>query len=183
MKAHEMLQHLLAGRRLSLAAWLGDPLPVRDADRWLAESRAQLKACYARGQACFHVRLAELIALHWCGRNTAMHYRNLLAVLDSDRDRAQLELCYGQLLIACKLCSAWHHLDTGFELAANLLQPEEYFIVMRRHDRLRHLPLSENGADPAELGGLLSEAGVISRLAGPARGRRLAGTGHQDTVD
>jgi hypothetical protein len=30
---------------------------------------------------------------------------------------------------------------------------------------------------------LLREAGVISRLAGPDRSRRLAGTGHCDTVD
>ena len=183
MKAHEMLQHLLVGRSLSLAAWLADPLPERDAELWLRDIRTQLRTCYVRGQPNFHVRLAEIIALHWCGKNTAMNYQNLLAVLDSDRHRAQLELCFGQLLIACKRRSAWHHLDDGFERAANLLEPEEYFIVLRRHDCLRHLPLSDGGADPVELDGLLREAGVISRLAAPGRGRRLGGRKHQDTVD
>ena len=183
MKAHEMLQHLLAGRTLSLAAWLGDPLPERDAALWLAEIRAQLRTCYARAQPCFHARLAEIIALHWCGKDTAMHYQNLLPVLDSDRDKAQLELCYGQLLIACKRRNAWQHLDDGFQCAANLLEPEEYFTVLKRHESLRHLSLSDKGADPVELEGLLREAGVISRLAGPRRGRREAGTKHQDTVD
>ena len=183
MKAHEVLQHLLAGRPLSLAAWLGDPLPEPEADLWLAEIRAQLRTCYARAHTCFRTRLAEIIALHWCGKNAAMHYQNLLPVLDSDRHRAQLELCYGQLLMACKRRDAWQHLDSGFECAANLLEPEEYFIVLRRHECLRHLSLSDNGADPVELDGLLREAAVISRLAGPGRGRREAGTKHQDTVD
>jgi hypothetical protein len=183
MKAHEMMQHLLAGRTLSLAAWLADPLPERDAELWLAQVGYRLRTCYARAQHCFQARLAEIIALHWCGKNAAMHYQNLRPVLDSDRHRAQLELSYGQLLIACKRREAWRHLDDGFECAANLLEPEEYFIVLRRHECLRHLSLSDNGADPVGLDGLLREAGVISRLAGPNRGRREAGTKHQDTVD
>jgi len=178
-----MLQLLLGGGTLSLADWLADPLPGRAAEVWLRETRERLRTCCRDGPRRFHVRLAEIIARHWCGEATAMNYRNLLAVLDSDCHRAQLELCYGQLLIACKRRAAWRHLDDGFELAANLLEPEEYFVVLRRHDRLRHLPLSENGTAPADLESLLREAGVISRLSGRGRSRRTGRPKHQDTID
>ena len=181
MKAYEMLQHLLSGRTLSLAAWLADPLPASDAETWSGTIRQQLRTCHARGRPCFQVRLAEIIARHWRGQDTAMNYQNLLAILDSDRHRAQLDLCYGQLLIACKRLGAWRYLDDGFQRSANLLGSEEYFTVLRRHNRLRYLSLSENGADPVELDGLLREAAVISRLTG--RGRRLVNAKHQDTVD
>ena len=183
MKADQMMQLLLSGKPLSLAAWLADPLPGREAAIWLAEIRDQLRSCYEREQFCFQVRLAEIIARHWCGADSAMNYQNLLAVLDSRRQRAQLELCYGQLMIATKRRGAWQHLDCGFELAANLLEPEGYFVVMRRHDSLRHLPLSDQGAAPTALGDLLREAAVISRLVGPGRSSGLREPRHRDTVD
>lgn len=178
-----MLQLLLSEKPLSLAAWLADPLAGRDAATWLEEIRGQLRGCYEREQFRFRVRLAEIIARHWCGEDSKMNYQNLLAILDSSRRRAQLELCYGQLLIATKRLGAWQHLDSGFELAANLLEPGEYFVVLRRHESLRHLPLSDQGAAPAGLEDLLREAAVIGRLAGPARRLGRYKSGHQDTVD
>ncbi len=112
-----------------------------------------------------------------------MHHQNLLAVLDVDRCRAQLELCYGQLLMARKRRSAWQYLNAGFELAANLLHPEDYFIVLGRHACLRHLPLCEQGVKPAGLEDLLCEAAVIARLRGPGTRHRFDDPRHRDTVD
>lgn len=183
MKTREMLHLLLGGQALSLATWLADPLPGQQAEAWLREIWQRSRVSCGSEQLRFQVGLAELIARHWSGKDTAMDYQNLLAVLGSDAQRAQLKLCYGQLLIACRRRSAWGYLDDGFGLAANLLEPEEYFIVLRRHAMLRHLPLSDNGGDPVDLDGLLREAAVVSRLNGPARGFGRVYHGHQDTVD
>ena len=183
MEASQMLQLLMSGEQPPLAAWLADPLAKAEAEGWLGEIRSRLRGCYEGGQFCFSVRLAEMIVRHWCGGDSGVIYQNLRAVLRPRRDRAQLELCYGQLMIAGKRRGAWRHLDCGFELGANLLEPEEYFVVLRRHDSLRHLPLSESGGAPASLGDLLLEAAVIRRIGGRGRGAQLRGSGHRDTVD
>ena len=102
---------------------------------------------------------------------------------EDDRQRAMLELCFGQLLIARKCRSAWLHLDRGFALAAHLLEPEEYFSVLKRHELLRQLPVAPGASEGASLEALLNEARVIARLRGPASRPDLRGPRHRDTVD
>ena len=177
-----MLQLLVDGDSASLAGWLADPLSAADAAAWRAHIHIQLRARHGGGRPPFAVRLAEIIVRYWCGEQIAMHHENLLAVLDADRPRAQLELCYGQLLIARKRRSAWQHLDAGFALATHLLAPEDYFVVLGRHACLRHLPLSERGAEPAGLEELLREAAVIARLSGPIARSGSDGPPQADTV-
>jgi hypothetical protein len=128
------------------------------------------------------VRLAEIIFRFWAGHDSESNYRNCLALLDSDRDLALLELCYGQLLIARRLEPAWRHLDTGFTTAARLLEPEDYFTVMKRHELLRQLPLATRPSPAASLDALLAEARVIARLRGPGGRPGTHLPGRSDTV-
>jgi hypothetical protein len=178
MQATETLQHLLDGELPALSTWLADPLPPGEAVAW-----RERVACRLMGEpGSFNLRLAEIIVRYWCEEDALMHYQTLVAVVDTDRQRAQLEFCYGQLLIARKRLTAWRHLERGFALAVHDMGPDEYFQVLRRHGNLRQLALSQAGSEPESLSGLLKEAGVIARLRGSG-GKRRHPSDHQDTVD
>jgi hypothetical protein len=122
-----------------------------------------------------------MIVRYWAGTDIDMDYRSLHATLGEARAKAQLELCFGQLLIAARHDSAWSHLDAGFVLAANIMEPEEYFIILKRHERLRSLPLYPQPRPSAGLQQLLTEAGIIERLRG-GRTPSPDVVGHGDTV-
>ncbi|MCO6412890.1 MAG: hypothetical protein J5I92_09115 [Thiogranum sp.] len=124
-----------------------------------------------------------MIVRYWNGQDIRMIYENLRATAGNDADKARLELCYGQLLLARKYDSAWQHLDAGFALAAHLFEPDEYFEVLKRHDTLKQLLLSPAGAEAAELDALMKEASVIRRLRGERAGHECSGARHQDTID
>ena len=95
-----------------------------------------------------------------------------------------LALLYGQLLLACRHKDAWQYLEQGFQAAANLLASDEYFLVMKRHETLRRLPLGGTRAEPQGLEAMLQEAEVIRRLQG-SQSQRPEGTEgrHLDTLD
>jgi hypothetical protein len=183
VKATELLRLLSSDETVSLAVWHGEPLGRLDAQAWLARLRERLHRHRAPVKRRFNTRLAEMITRYWMGRDICMAYENLLATVETDADKARLELCFGQLLFARKFPSAWQHLDAGFETAAHLFEPEEYFVVLNRHERLRELVLSPGGARAAGLEQLLREAGVIRQLRGKRAGPRETGARHQDTVD
>jgi len=177
------LSLLLSDQEVSLGSWFAEPLSVQQAGMRLPEIRRQQQLCFSRGEPCFGPRLAEFVAHYWCGRDLEAEHRNLYALVADRREEAMLRLCYGQLLIARKQRVAWEFLDTGFELAAHLLGPEEYFLVLKRHELLRMLPLHTQPVKPAGLKELLAEAAVIRRLKGPGDRPASPGTGHQDTLD
>jgi hypothetical protein len=126
-----------------------------------------------------------MIVRYWLGYDIAAAYQNTLAPLRRRHDRALLKLCYGQLLMARKVETAWQHLDSGFELAANILQAEEYFLVLKRHQLLHALALSATPSSPMRLDELLNEAEVIQRITGARGGthRLTVGQSHHDTTD
>jgi len=176
------LSQLVSDDAPSLGGWYGDPMDAGVADRWVR--RLQSGDAQHLQQVRFGDRLAELVARYWSGRDADMSYRSLVAAAGNDFERALLELCYGQLLFACKRQGARKHLDDGFALAAHLLAADEYFRVMKRHQALAVLPLPGVVAEPCSLENLLSEAGVIGKL----RGRDLPGDAqngrrHSDTLD
>ena len=177
------MQLLTSGETVSLAVWYGEPLSHREAESWRETIRERLYSRGTRLQGGFGSRLAEMIAHYWTDQATEMDYENLLATADNSADRARLELCYGQLLLARKLQPAWRHLDAGFAAAAHLFQPDEYFVVLKRHECLRHLVLSLAAADGAGLDALLKEAAVIHQLRGKRPVPTGAGSRHGDTVD
>ena len=144
-----------------------------------------MPAAVSEGHDGYAVRLAELVVRYWHDYDIDPAYQNMLAVLRERRKRAMLELCYGQLLIARKSDLAWQHLDSGFELAAHILHPEGYFLVLKRHELLRALVLSARPSKPMRLDELLTEARVIQRLKANGRGthRQPQGRMHHDTLD
>ena len=176
---------LLSGQRVSLAGWFASPLSRQQAETWLPNIRRRAQNSLKGGQDGSAVPLAELIVQYWLGRDVGAIYQNRRALAGGHRERAMLELCYGQLLMACKIDIAWQHLDRGFELAAHILQPEDYFLVLKRHERLRALALSAQPSKPMHLDELLAEAAVIQQLKGAGRGthRLTSGQTHLDTVD
>ncbi len=173
---------LLSDNILSLADWYGEPLGAHQAEYWVGQLQSPPQHLSVRSRPCFRKRLAELVARYWSGRDAEMTYRSLAAATRSDTERALLELCYGQLLLARKQQPARKHLDRGFILAAHLLPADDYFRVMKRHQALAVLPLSANAAAPAGLDALLKEAGVIRKLTGPGKQPGCTEKRHGDTL-
>ena len=138
----DVLSNLLAGRLNSLATWFAEPMSPEQAEACLPDIRRQARMGACAGACWFDLRLAELIVAFWRGHDIEADYRNLSALAAEQRQQAVLRLCYGQLLLARRCETAWHYLDDGFRLAANLLDADEYFQVLKRHDLLHGLPLS-----------------------------------------
>lgn len=185
MKEPDTLRVLLTGQTVSLASWFASPLTPQQAEAWLAKIRRLTQTSVSEERDGCAVRLAELVVRYWHGYDVDAAYQNMLALLSERRECALLELCYGQLLIARKIDMAWQHLDGGFELAAHIFQPEDYFLVLKRHELLRALVLSARPSKPMRLDELLTEARVIQRIKEPGRGthRQAVGRMHHDTLD
>lgn len=184
MTEPDSLPVLLSGQEVSLASWFASPLTRRQAESRLPAIQRRVHTSLSKGQNGCAIRLAELIVRYWRGDDVDVAYQNMLALPGECRERAMLELCYGQLLIARKICMAWQYLDSGFQLAAHMLNPEDYFLVLKRHERLRALVLSARPSTPMRLDELLTEASVIQRLGGAGRGthQQIEGRMHYDTI-
>lgn len=168
---------------LSLAGWYGEPMDERAARELLQRAQQALREAYAGGGCSFGPLLQQLLA-RFRLQGELQEVDSMQATLREERERALLELIQGQLLISVRLRQAREHLDAGFRAAANLLSPEDYFSVLRRHEQLRALPLFDRPMPARGLAQLLAEAGVIRRLQGP-RGERPRSTegSHLDTLD
>ncbi len=170
----------MQGLPVSLAVWVADPVAVAAALEALPRIQQQLRS-HRDVQAVFPLRLSEIILRFWSGQDTDAAYQNLSVLLDEPYHRAQLELCIGQLLMACRSLEAWLHLDQGFQLATHLLEPEDYFVVLKRHELLRQLPLRTGNSRAVSLDTLLNEAAVIVRLKGDGN-HPYTRSGHRDTL-
>jgi hypothetical protein len=155
----------LAGPQAPLAAWYGEPLSAGDA-----------AGLYAATEKALRYRLGH----YWMDISISLEYQQLAASATEKRDRALLELVYGQLLFSRGQLPALQHLDRGFGLATGYLEATDYFLLVRRHDLLRHIPLSGARVAPQGLQSLLAEAAVIRQLQGAARDTSSAA--HFDTV-
>jgi len=182
VKQLDVLGRLAEGGEVSLASWLGVPVDSARAEALLNGVLRRLRQGRVAGAERFNLRLAELICRYWAGKDTDAVYETMSVLQGDGRERALLELCCGQLLMARRCQPAWQHLDSGFKLAANLLEAQDYFRVLKRHELLRQLPLATTPADAVPLATLLNEARVIARLRG--RGGHPAPTGgkHRDTI-
>ena len=171
---------LLTGQQPALATWYGEPPGAAAAaalhDR--AQQELQQRLCLNREAFPLHVLL--LACDFWRRADGAARYETLAAAVDGRRDQALLELVYGQLLMSRKLQPASAHLALGFELAVPWLASVSYFDLLRRHEMLACLRLTERPVPAQGLGALLSEAAVIRRLQDRRKRRHV--NEHCDTL-
>lgn len=165
---------LIADVQGSLDNWWADPLDRDLAEALLAEVRRALQQAYALGSSGDALRILEIIALFWLQRPVGHLYSSLHATPGNQLQHSLLELVYGQLLLSRRQAGAVEHLDAGFRLAAELLEAESYFALMKRHDLLRHLTPSTHPVEPQPLNELLVEARVIQRLNGRGTHRKIS---------
>jgi hypothetical protein len=174
--AHELLKR----EQPSLTGWYGDPIAAPATQALLVRAERRLQSRLCRGCRCFTLHVLRMICHHWLKSDSALDYRQLSALACDDGERALVELVYGQLLISGKRLPARQHLARGFSLAARQLDTADYFLLLRRHELLDHLPLSEMPAVAQDLPSLLKQAGVIRRLQ--AGERRAVMDTHSDTL-
>jgi len=171
---------LLKPARPVLSDWYGDPIDAASAKALLERAERRLQSRLCHGGRCFTLHVLRMICRHWLQSDSALEYRQLAALACDDGERALVELVYGQLLISGMRLSAREHLARGFALAARLLDAADYFVLLRRHELLEYLPLSETPAVARDLDSLLRQAGVIRRLR---IGERIhPGNPHHDTL-
>ena len=170
----------LAGPQASLAAWYGEPLSAGDAADLSAWTEKALRYRLCAGLPVFQLHILQLLGHYWMDIPISLEYQQLAAYATENRDRALLELVYGQLLFSRGQLPALQHLDRGFSLATGYLEATDYFLIVRRHDLLRQIPLSDARIAPQGLQSLLTEAAVIRQLQGAARDTCSAA--HYDTV-
>lgn len=163
-----------------LSGWYGDPMDTSSAQVLLDYAKRRLRLCLCHGGRCFPLHLLQMICHHWLQSDSALEYRQLSMLACDDGERALLELIYGQLLISGRHPDAREHLARGFSLAARRLHAADYFVLLRRHELLEYLPLSETLAVAQDLGSLLEQAAVIKRLRGGERKRFEKA--HHDTL-
>ena len=164
----------------SLSAWYGDPVSTDAAQALALLAEHELRARLCAGGACFQLHVLLLICRFWLQGGSELDYEQLAAATGNERELALLELVYGQLLTSRKYRQARRHLDRGFSLAVDYLDPSGYFRLLRRHELLGYLALSSKPAPPLGLEPLLREAGVIKTLQADAS--RPHECLHQDTV-
>jgi hypothetical protein len=171
---------LLGREPPSLAGWYADPPAQGVAAALHASVEQALQARLRAGEPGFQLRVLQLVCDFWLAKAITLEYRLLLdAALDA-RELALLELVHGQLLVSCKYRQAQQHMERGFALAVPLLDAADYFHLVRRHELLGYLCMSDTPSQPRSLGALLAEAAVIRRLQ-QGTGRKHC-CAHMDTV-
>jgi len=171
---------LLHGQRPRLFAWYGNPLSRDCTARLEIAAQYELQARLCAGVPCFQIYVLQLVCHFRDQADSWLEYEKIQAAAKDVFECALLELVYGQLLISGKQAGAHRHLLDGFALAANQLASGDYFRLLRQHELLACLPLSETPSSPQDLRSLLAEAAVIKQLQhGEGRQYRSA---HLDTV-
>lgn len=146
-----------------LARWYGNPLAADQARTLL--TTAEQRRTRARSRRCRTCLLQAVIARFWLGDDVTADVGRLSALLRTTPHGAALvELIYGQLLMSRRLHGAMSHLDRGFHRASRLLAADDYFILLRRHQLLARLPLSDGALPAANLATLMTTAAVIARM-------------------
>ncbi len=157
-------QLLVAQPAASLSDWYADPMHYDQARYVQMVVQQALQLAYSRGQTGVGLQLLDIITRYSLSRPVEHLVASLSATLQTPGQLALLNLVYGQLLASRKQPSAMRWLEAGFRLAADLLDAEAYFDLLRRHALLRHLHSGPGTAETHSLESLLTEARVIQQL-------------------
>jgi hypothetical protein len=145
-----------------LARWYAEPLSHTEAQKLLALSLQREQTLLKRSASSPLSPLLKLIALHWLGEPTSAHYQHLTSRKEKSVHAEILKpLIYGQLLMSKQMEGTMGYLDDAYSQARLLLRSEDYFVVMKRHQILKSIPLSDEPAKGERLEGLLKIGGVI----------------------
>lgn len=148
-----------------LAHWYAEPLSKEQAGSLLKLSREREQQQLKQGARTTLSPLLKLIALHWLDEPVEGHYQHLISKRSKSVHAEILKpLIYGQLLMSRRREGAMEYLDSAFQQARLLLRPDDYFVMMKRHQLLRILPLDKNGSAGENLQSLLTTAAVIERM-------------------
>jgi len=171
---------LLQQRQPLLSAWYAAPLSRDRVSRLQVAVQDEQQARLCNGVSCFQLHVLQLVCRFQRQADVELEYQQLLTAAQHASEQALLELVYGQLLTSCKQAGAHQHLTDGFVLAADYLSSTDYFQLLRQHELLAWLPLSESPSLPQALASLLAEAVVIKQLQGGADVQ--FGRSHLDTL-
>lgn len=148
-----------------LARWYAEPLSPEEAETLLAFAEKREQERLKRFARSHLSPLLKLIAMHWLGEPTMGHFHHLTSQRSASTHAEILKrLIYGQLLMSTRTKGAMDYLDDAFHRVRLLLRPEDYFILMKRHQVLRNIPLSGGAAKGETLEGLLKTGAVIGRM-------------------
>lgn len=169
-----------AKQSITLSGWHAAILDNPSAERLLNEALEAEQNCLLNTVSTLYPRVQKMIARFWLGKNIDHEFRSLCKTFNDPYEQAQVYLVHGQLLMSKKIYGAMESLGKAFLLATPFLEADEYFTVLKRHEKLAHLVLTKTGSSAQELEELLKEAFVIEKLAGSKTGR--VSKNHKDTL-
>ena len=155
---------LLGEAPVNLAGWYAAPMTRSAAADLLTRSQSVIQQRLREGSDWYQLHLLVMLCLFWQGADVKTGYCEAIRCFPGQHARALLELVTGQLLVSRKLSGAGAFLARGLQLATDLLPNRDYFMLLRRHEMLARLPLSNTPSPAQNLPELLVEAAVISRL-------------------
>ena len=154
-----------------LGRWYATPLTREEASALLADAEARRSERLRQGRPCRVCRLQQMVAHFWLGKEIDEEFRALQQRLhNTAHGRILAELIYGQLLMSQRRSGALASLDHAFHIARNLLAPSDYFVLFKRHNLLRQLPLGTAIEKGQSLEELLTTAAVVVRMTSAQRG-------------
>jgi len=147
---------------MNLADWHADPISPADAEVKLLQIRELIR--HSAQSDNFNLRLQEIIARFWLGREIHGDVAQLLAQCRILVSEAWVHSIYGQLLMSHKLKGAFEQLQIGFNKAANYYSASDYLKVMKRQEILSYIVETESGGVACSLEMLLAEGNIIKKL-------------------
>jgi len=168
-----------SSKEYDLSDWYAQPTTVEAAEESLKAVRQRRKQ---QESDILSLRIEEIIARYWLGRDIRGDVQNYQASYQSEAHRALITIIYGQLLMSRKREGAMEYLDEGFRMAINHFQGAAYLEVMRRHDQLRYIVLGPQPLPGLSLKELLQEAEVIKKLKGKTDHHRDVRANNTDTL-